>query len=121
MIEQLLLHGVGDYMTQNGWMALNKKKKGLNGFLACLTHCSLYAAPFLLIGSWLAVLVIFLTHFAVDRTKIVEHIIAFRDGTDPNVNFGFPADRPMLISFWLYVFFDNMIHLLCNYAALSLL
>jgi hypothetical protein len=121
MFEQLLLHGVGDYLTQTSWMATNKKNKGLIGFLACFVHCSIYALPFLLIGSPLAVLVIFLTHFTIDRSHLIERYIAFINRGDPKVNFGYPADRPIFLTLWLYIIVDNMFHLLCNYAALSLL
>lgn len=66
-MQQLILHLIGDYLLQNDWMAQNKKKKGANGFIACVTHCTLYSFPFLFLCSWRAVLVIFSTHFLIDR------------------------------------------------------
>jgi hypothetical protein len=118
MIEQLLLHGVGDYITQSSWMGLTKKKPGTTGFLACLIHCLLYSAPFALIASWPAVAVIFSTHFIIDRYKLVDWFIALRDMTFHTRNFGFPESRPALISVWLYIITDNVFHLLCNYCAI---
>ena len=121
MVEQFLLHLVGDYLTQTSWMALNKKNPGLMGFLACLVHCSVYALPFLLIGSVWAVLVVFATHFIIDRSHIVEGYISLINRTDPKVNFGYPTDRPVFLTLWLYIIVDNTFHLLCNYAALRFL
>lgn len=118
MIEQLLLHAVGDYITQNSWMALNKKNKGLNGFHACYVHCTLYSIPFFFIGSPLAVGAIFLSHFIIDRTHVVEHWVAFYNRGKADVNFGYPPERPLFLTLWLYIIVDNTFHLLCNYAAL---
>ena len=118
MIEQLLLHGVGDYLIQNDWMALNKKKKGALGFLACLIHCVTYSLPFALIASWPAVLAIFATHFIIDRWKLVDWFLATRNGVFHIKNFGFGEERPVVITLWLYIITDNTFHLLCNYAAL---
>lgn len=129
---QLILHGLGDFIIQTGWMALNKKKPGFKGFLACLVHCVTYAAPFLLICSWQATAAIFASHFIIDRTNIVSYLIAMRDGVfkksvPPDKmnyqfpymydvsNFGFPNDRPLAISIWLNIIFDNFLHIVCNY------
>ena len=120
-MEQLILHGIGDYFNQNDWMALNKKKKGLTGFLACFVHCLTYSLPFLLIGSPVAVLFIFLTHFILDRTHIVEWALAYRNGVKDIENFGFKHDRPFAITIWLSIITDNLCHLICNYLALKYL
>lgn len=58
-MEQLLIHLFGDYFLQTDKQALNKKKSSWQCFLHILT----YSLPFLLIGSWKAVLVIGITHF----------------------------------------------------------
>ena len=54
---QFFLHMIGDYVTQNDWMATAKTKNSKEGYLACLIHSVLYSLPFLIIGSWKAVLV----------------------------------------------------------------
>ncbi len=119
---ELILHGIGDYLLQNDWMALTKKKQGLQGILACLLHCFLYTLPFLIITqSPLAILFIFATHFIIDRTHIIERFLAFRNNADPNVNFGFAPDRPVFITVWLYIITDNLIHLICNHLAIHFL
>jgi len=118
-MEQLLLHLFGDYIVQNDWMALNKKKKGWLGFNACFIHTLTYSLPFLLITNWMAFLVIWFTHFVLDRTKIVDYFIMLKNGEKTIVNFGFAPEKPFVISIWLYIIIDNVIHLLINYAAIK--
>ena len=124
---QLILHGIGDYYLQTDWQALNKKRKGWTGFLACLIHCTTYSIPFFLIGTWKAVLAIFLTHFIIDRTNIVSYALAMKNGVKyPNgkyniTNFGFGLERPFAISIWLCIICDNLLHIICNYFALRYL
>ncbi len=128
---QLILHGIGDYFLQTSFQALNKKKKGWFGFWQCLKHCITYSLPFLSIGSYKAVLMIFSTHFIIDRTNLVSYLIAIRDNTTyPTYkqfpgskkydieNFGFPRERPFAISIWLYIICDNLLHIICNYISL---
>ncbi len=118
MIEQLLLHGVGDYLIQNDWMALNKKKPTCLGALACFVHCFTYSLPFFLIASPLAVAAIFVSHFVIDRWKLVDWFLAVRNSVWHIRNFGFGEERPALVTVWLYIITDNIFHLLCNYAAI---
>lgn len=113
------------------WMALNKKKKGWQGFLACQVHCITYSLPFFCIGNWYAVLVIYLTHFAIDRTHIVEYALAIKNNVRKHIgwgktkydikNFGFGENRPIYITIWLYIITDNLCHIICNYFALKYL
>jgi hypothetical protein len=118
---QVLLHFIGDYILQNHWMSVNKKKKGFIGFLACLIHCLTYSLPFLFIGSIPAVFVIFVSHFIIDRWNIVPWFIAVKNGTFHIKNCGFPADTPSWLSVWLMIIIDNIIHVSCNMAALEFL
>lgn len=69
-------HLVGDYLLQNDWMALNKKKH----WLPCLLHCSLWTLAVGLFSGWgsigglkgfLIVLVLMGTHFIQDHTNII--------------------------------------------------
>lgn len=134
MIEQLILHGVGDYFLQTDKQALNKKCHGWFGFKMCLFHCITYSLPFLLIGSWQAVTVISLTHFIIDRTRIVDYALAIKNrvyksglvkpgflGQYDISNFGFSLNRPPFITIWLYIITDNLLHIICNYFALKYL
>lgn len=67
---QLILHLWGDYLLQSGWMANNKTK----AWLPALVHATLYSLPFLLIGSWEAVFVIWATHAVIDRFRLARYI-----------------------------------------------
>ncbi len=118
---QVFLHFVGDYILQNHWMSVNKKKKGLNGFMACLIHCVTYSLPFLFIGSLPAVGVIFATHFIIDRWNIVPWFIAVKNGTFHTRNAGFPDGTPQWLSVWLLIIIDNIFHVTCNMLALEFL
>ncbi len=63
-------HLVGDYLLQNDWMALNKKKHSLN----CVIHCLLWTLAVMFFtgwNSWLIASLLFATHFLQDRTNIV--------------------------------------------------
>jgi hypothetical protein len=141
---QLILHGIGDYFLQTDWQALNKKKPGRMGLWACLKHCLTYSIPFLLIASPLAVSVIFVTHFIIDRTHLVDYALAWKNGVykwSPNLvyeedveagtfeakkilnidNFGFGMERPFPITIWLYIICDNLCHIICNYLVIKYL
>lgn len=69
-------HLVGDYLLQNDWMALNKKKHSI----PCLMHCWLWSTAVMLFSGWqwlpkphaaIVFLVLFITHFIQDRTQII--------------------------------------------------
>ena len=75
----ILGHLVGDYVLQNHWMALNKKEE----WLPCIVHCLVYTgavclftAPELFAWKWHifvpAIVLIFLSHFVLDRTNIID-------------------------------------------------
>ncbi|MES2382364.1 MAG: DUF3307 domain-containing protein [Bacteroidota bacterium] len=142
-MEQLILHGIGDYLIQTDKWANGKKLKGLYGFLCCLKHCVTYSLPFLIIGSWKAVLAICVSHFIIDRTRIIEYLLAWKNGVyktteiKPNSinymftaytvksldisNFGFAESKPKFMSIWLFIITDNIVHLICNYLSLKYL
>ena len=140
-MEQLILHGIGDFFLQTDKQALGKKLDGWYGFKCCLIHCLTYSLPFLLIGSWQAVAIIFITHFIIDRTNLVAYLLAIKNGVKKSdieessgkkirrefpytydiSNFGFGLDRPFAISIWLYIICDNLLHIICNYLALKYL
>lgn len=65
----LIGHLVGDYLLQNDWMALNKKKR----HLPCVVHCLLYSLAIWAFTGWplWAVGLVYVTHFVQDRTTIV--------------------------------------------------
>lgn len=120
-MEQILLHLLGDFILQNDFMATNKKNITWKGELACQIHCITYSLPFLLIGSWQAVVVIYVSHYIIDRSKFISWFLALRNGTKDISNFGFGKDRPFALSIWLNIITDNTFHLACNYFALKYL
>jgi len=121
-MEQLLLHLVGDYLTQTNKMATEKVKSSLWAVI----HAVIYALPFLLIGSWIAVLVIFKTHFLIDRFRLAKYVVFAKNWvTEPGSlwkncqDTGYHKDIvPPWIAVWLLIIADNTIHLCINYAAL---
>jgi hypothetical protein len=80
-MEQLLLHLLGDYITQNSWLANNKTLNTVKGYLACLIHVTLYSLPFLLLtnGFTVAWFVIFITHFLIDKYRLAVYLIKFNN------------------------------------------
>lgn len=62
-------HLVGDYLLQNDWMALNKKKQTL----PCVVHCAIWTACVCLFAGWglVPACILFITHFIQDRTRVI--------------------------------------------------
>lgn len=99
--DLLVGHLVGDYILQNDWQALNKKRSSFH----CLVHCLLYtlavAACSLFSVSMVGLLVVFATHFAIDRTQLVSWWMGavgqagFRDNLKP----------------WSSIVVDNVMHI----------
>jgi Protein of unknown function (DUF3307) len=68
----LILHLIGDYVTQSDWMAQNKTKR----FAPAAAHAVVYSLPFLLLKpSWTAFAVILVTHFLIDRYRLARYVV----------------------------------------------
>ena len=143
----LLCHFVGDFWLQTDWMAMNKGRKSWN----CLVHVLIYTSCFLLLTtSWKALLFIGVTHFIFDRWHVIlKRMIWWRNhfptGKYPPFRLcnttGYYDDSPynsytplnkfvikrygqprlFFITMWLYIVQDNLLHLICNLIALTLL
>ena len=119
---QLILHLVGDYITQTDWMAKNKTKNSL----AAGSHALIYSLPFLLLKpSWTAFAVILGTHFLIDRFRLARYVVFAKNWvTQPSLRWadcsttGYPNDAPPWLAFWLLIIADNTLHLCINYAAI---
>lgn len=87
---QLILHLVGDYITQSDWMAQRKTKSSLAaGYHAFVYTLGFLIAPWLLlhlslatgkpvpmeVPSLLALLVIGVTHFFLDRFRLARYLV----------------------------------------------
>ncbi len=95
-------HLVGDYLLQNDWMALNKKKHTLH----CAVHCTLWTLAVCAFTGWwmpLAIAVLWVTHFAQDRTQIILYWMT-KINRQPKF-----AEPPM--SPWSIIVVDNVWHI----------
>lgn len=120
-MEQLILHLFGDFITQSDWMAVNKTKRSW----PALCHAVVYSLPFLLLGSPVAVTVIFASHFLIDRFRLVRYVIWAKNCLSPTRHpwsecsaTGFHKSLPEWSATWLMVIADATLHLAGNYAAL---
>lgn len=125
-MEQLILHLVGDYVTQSDWMAQNKTKSTWAAFV----HASIYSLPFLLIASLHAFLIIWVTHLLIDRFRIARYVVFAKNMICPPREWknwdqcdktGYSNDAPPWLSVWLMILCDNTMHLAINYLAIRFL
>jgi hypothetical protein len=110
LAEMIVGHMVGDYLLQNHWMALNKKKASL----PCAVHCLVWTlAVATCSGCWslLPLFWLFATHFAIDRSQFIHWYMGhagqagFRDNMGP----------------WSSIVVDNAFHLLTLLLATKML
>lgn len=121
-MEQLILHLIGDYLTQTDWMAKNKTR---NVWIAAL-HSAVYSLPFLLLSPSIpAISVMFLTHVAIDRYRLARFVVYAKNKvTEPGLQWvdasrtGYHKDTAPWLAVWLLIIVDNTIHLSINYASL---
>lgn len=109
-MEIILGHLVGDYLLQSDWMALNKKKEGVKGWVACLIHCLIWTISMTLFAGMFNIVLIlglFVSHLILDRTNLV---VWFLNATRVMPN---PA-------IWKVIIVDNTLHLLMVYGLLTL-
>ena len=91
-MEQLLLHLIGDYVTQTDWMARTKTSTTF----AALCHAVVYSLPFLLLSpTFMAIALIALSHFLIDRFRL-PRFVAFGKNklTDWQLQWTDSASRP---------------------------
>lgn len=143
-MEQLILHLVGDYVTQSDWMANNKVKSDL----AAWVHALVYSLPFLLlIGSApspaCAGMTILCTHFLIDRYRLAKYVVYAKNFLAPKEKrylllghgntfegmsryypwawcdkTGYQRGVPDFMAIWLLIAADNTLHLAINYVSL---
>lgn len=121
---QIVLHGIGDYCFQSNWMAANKARN----FWAAMVHSLTYSAPFLLLTPSLnAWLVIVITHFFIDRYRLIRYIIYIKHFLGPRStwpkweeckNSGYLDSMEPYMKEWLMIISDNLLHIICNGLAL---
>jgi len=121
-MEQLLLHLLGDYITQTDWMARANVRRSL----AALVHCLVYGLPFLLLEpSMPALAMIIVSHFFIDRFRLARYLVFAKNWLNqPSLRWadcsetGFPKSSPIWLSTWLMIITDNTMHMAINYASL---
>ena len=93
-------HLIGDYLLQNDWMALNKKRRTIPALL----HVAVYCVPFLFTGlaGW-QIALIGVQHFLQDRTSFIMWFMRIKGS-------GQFATGPCAP--WSIIVTDNIIHLL---------
>ena len=100
MGEMIIGHLVGDYILQNDWMAINKKRSTP----ICVLHCALWAASVLFFTGWgwewFGVLLV--AHFVQDRWSLVSRWMDM---------IGQKQFRTGLYAPWSMVVVDNVLHL----------
>lgn len=121
-MEQILLHLIGDYITQTNWMANEKTKR----IRAAVLHAIVYSAPFVLLTqSWLALSTIGATHYLIDHFRLARFVVFAKNWiTEPHLKWsdcsatGYPSATPPWLAVWLLIIADNTLHLCINYAAI---
>lgn len=114
--DQIVLHLVGDYLTQSHWMATEKTKNSA----AAALHAAVYSLPFALLTlSPLALGLICVTHFLIDRYRLARFVVWAKNGygftqRGPVTATGYKDDIPPWLSVWLLIAADNTLHILCN-------
>lgn len=121
----VILHFVGDYLTQSHWMATEKTKHAWPAIL----HGAIYGAPFLILTRDPAALALIAgTHIAIDRYRLARHLIWVKNLMAPRGHnppwsackvTGYPPDTPQWLAVGLMIVADNTIHVLINSAALA--
>lgn len=70
--DQIIIHAIGDYILQSDWMASEKTKR----WWPALCHAFVYSLGFLVLGvTWRAWLVIFGTHYSIDRYRLARYVV----------------------------------------------
>lgn len=140
-MEQLILHLIGDYVTQSDWMANGKTSK----YGPALAHATVYSLPFVLLThSWLALFVIWSTHFVIDRFRLAKYVVWAKNLIQPSVAMrgfdpysesarkerarfswgnckatGYPSETPVWLAVSLMIIADNTMHLAINFLSIK--
>ena len=125
LVWGLILHALGDYVTQPHWVAVEKTSRHLPAIL----HGLLYGLPFLILTRVPAALaVITLTHIVIDRYRLARHVIWVKNQLGPRSRrlpwtecraTGYPPDTPQWLAVGLMIGAENTMHVLINSAALT--
>lgn len=121
LVYGIILHFVGDYVLQNEWMAANKTRHSF----PALVHATIYSLPFLWICPSEYWLILWSTHFFIDRYRLAVIWIQFynfgynRNGDkkftfNEKSNNGYNIHQPIWLTTWLAIIIDNTMHVIIN-------
>lgn len=87
---------------------------------AAAIHAVIYTIPFaLLTGSFIALVIICVSHFLIDRYRLARFVVWAKNGCKgPITATGYPDDVPAWLSVWLLIIADNTLHILINGVAI---
>lgn len=110
IILGFVFHLLGDYVTQNDWLANEKTKS----FLPAFIHATCYSLPFLWVCGGLPWVIIYVSHFLIDRYRLAVYWIKLVNWNWGSKNFGYDDSKPSWMSVWLMIAVDNVIHIVIN-------
>lgn len=116
--EILLGHLVGDYLLQSKTLALRKSEKGWGGVLFCLIHSLIYSLSvclFLWTLNPVVALLVFLSHYPIDRWSLASlwlKLIRGRDFIAAYQNKEKYWEIDLSFSCLVYAAVDNTMHLI---------
>ena len=132
----VLAHFIGDYFLQSDWMAQGKTEKWWPAIAHGLTYGIPFAIILLVTFGWvlpvgLALLIIVGTHTLIDHYRWAKQIGWLKNQFAPKrtrysweegkANAGYSANTPVWLSTWLMIITDNVIHIVINFLAVTLL
>jgi hypothetical protein len=105
LIDAIIGNLVGDYLLQNDWMALNKKRSSFH----CAVHCAIWTACVILFSQWAlwTAVPLFVTHFIQDRTNVIG---IYMDSV------GQKAFKTGACAPWSSIIVDNVFHIVTIWA-----
>jgi len=113
----VLGHLTADYLLQSKQTALSKSKKGLRGAVCCAIHCTVYATSvclFLFRFNLLFFVLVFLSHYPIDRWSLAEKWLKLVKGRSLKEAFGSQdkyREFDVVFSCIVYSVADNTMHL----------
>lgn len=105
LLLAIIGHLIGDYLVQTDWMAINKKTRSW----PCAVHCAIWTAVVCRLADWgwIPAAVLFVAHFAQDRTNVIRWYIRVMKGEA----FAQPPLAP-----WSIIVVDNVWHIVSLWA-----
>jgi len=132
MFEMALGHLVGDYLLQSTWMAKGKSKYSGLGWSICTVHCILYTiAVCTMMWNWDLrwVLVVFFSHFIVDKFGIAEKYLKLIKGRSIEMFLSAKENETYTpytslsagATVFVYIVVDNTMHLMIMWGGWNVL